>query len=83
MAKINVTGTDISVIMIENSDYISLTDIARFKSSEPNRVIENWMRNRTTIDYLGLWETLNNLHFKPLEFEGLRKEAGLNTFLRK
>jgi len=55
--------------------------ITRFKSPEPNRVIENWMRNRATIEYLGLWETLNNRDFKPPEFEGLRKEAGLNTFL--
>lgn len=57
-----------------------LTDIAKYKSDEPNAVIQNWMRNRNTIEYLGIWETLYNPDFKPLEFEGVRKEAGLNAF---
>ena len=54
------------------NDYISLTDIARYKNSEePNVVVANWMRNYNTIEYLGIWEQLNNLEFNPLEFEGV------------
>ena len=63
------------------NDYISLTDIARYKNSEePNVVVANWMRNYNTIEYLGIWEQLNNLEFNPLEFEGFLKEAGSNAF---
>ena len=63
------------------NDYISLTDIARYKNSEePNVVVANWMRNYNTIEYLGTWEQLNNLEFNPLEFEGFLKEAGSNAF---
>ena len=63
------------------NDYISLTDIARYKNSEePNVVVANWMRNYNTIEYLGIWERLNNLEFNPLEFEGFLKEAGSNAF---
>ncbi len=78
--EINVKETTISIIKFDETDYISLTDIARFKSSEPNTVIGNWMRNRNTIEYLGIWETLYNPNFKPIEFEGFKKEAGLNAF---
>lgn len=80
MQKINVKETSISIIKFDETDYISLTDIARFKSNEPNTVIGNWMRNRNTIEYLGIWETLYNPNFKPIEFEGFKKEAGLNAF---
>jgi hypothetical protein len=80
MAKINVQQTDITILKINEDDYISLTDIAKFKSDDPTAVISNWMRNRNTIDYLGIWETLYNINFKPLEFEGFRTEAGLNAF---
>jgi hypothetical protein len=66
--------------MFNDSDYISLTDIAKHKSDDPTAVIGNWMRNRNTIEYLGIWESLYNPNFKPLEFEGFRKEAGLNAF---
>lgn len=80
MEKINVKDTSVSIIKYEETDFISLTDIARFKSEEPNAVIANWLRNRNTIEYLGIWETLYNPDFKPLEFEGFKKEAGLNAF---
>lgn len=80
MAKIKVHETEIAVIAKNQNDYISLTDIARYKSDDPNAVIANWMRNRNTIEYLGLWESLYNPYFKPLEFEGFRKQAGLNAF---
>ena len=59
----------------------SITDIARQKNAtDPNGVIANWMRNRNTVEFLGIWETLHNPNFNPLEFEGVRKEAGLNAF---
>jgi len=80
MAKINVQQTDVTILRINEDDYISLTDIAKFKSDDPTAVIANWMRNRNTIEYLGIWETLYNPGFKPLEFEGFRTEAGLNAF---
>ena len=80
MAKIKVKDTDITVIQQNDMDYVSITDIAKFKTNEPNIVIGNWMRNRNTIEYLGMWEYLYNPDFKPLEFEGFKKEAGLNAF---
>ena len=61
-------------------EYISLTDIAKYKSDEPNDVIKNWLRNRDTIEFLGLWEMLHNADFKPVEFDGFKKEAGANAF---
>lgn len=79
---VNVKGTIITVLAHQERDYISLTDISKHK--EPNRsdqVIQNWMRNRNTIEFLGIWEALNNPDFKPLEFEGFRKRAGLNSFV--
>mgnify|MGYP000915487026 FL=1 len=81
-ATVSVKGTDITVLVHREKDYISLTDIAKHK--EPNRsdlVVQNWMRNRNTIEYLGIWEKLNNPHFKPLEFEGFKNKAGLNSFV--
>jgi len=81
MAKVIVDNMSISLILVNEEDFISLTDIAKFKSDEPNAVIGNWMRNRNTIEYLGIWETLYNQEFKPLEFEGFRKQAGLNSFV--
>lgn len=80
MAKINVQHTAITLLKVNEQDYISLTDIARHKSDDPTAVIGNWMRNRNTIEYLGVWEILYNPGFKPLEFEGFRSEAGLNAF---
>ena len=72
-SKINANGTEISVISKgTEDDYISLTDIAKYKSDEPNDVIRNWIRNRDTIEFLGLWEQLNNPDFKPVEFDGFK-----------
>jgi len=79
MAKINVKDTDVSVLKINDADYISITDIAKFKTDDTSAVIANWMRNRNTIEFLGIWETLYNPNFKPLEFEGFRKVAGINA----
>lgn len=80
MAKIIVKGTSVTVIPVKENDYISLTDIAKYKSDDPAAVIGNWLRNRNTIEYLGIWESLNNPNFNPIEFEGFRREAGLNAF---
>ena len=78
---IHAKDTDIAVISaIGQDDYISLTDIARYRSDDPTAVISNWMRSKDTIEFLGLWEQLNNADFKPLEFEGFRNEAGANAF---
>lgn len=70
MAKIKVENREITVVSVHESDYISLTDIAKYKTNDTSAVIANWMRNRNTIEFLGVWETLYNPHFKPLEFEG-------------
>lgn len=80
MAKIFVQNTYITIITSRAEDYISLTDLAKYKSDDPNSVIANWMRNRNTIEYLGIWEQLYNPSFKPTEFEGFRMQAGLNAF---
>ena len=80
--KINANGTEINVIgSSDGEDYISLTDLARYRNSDdPAGVIANWLRNRNTIDYLGLWEQLYNPEFKLLEFEEFKKHAGENAF---
>ena len=78
--KIEVKGKEITVVSVNEQDYISLTDIAKYKTDDTSAVIGNWMRNRNTIEFLGIWETLYNPDFKPLEFEGFRKQAGLNAF---
>jgi hypothetical protein len=80
MAKIRVLNKEITIVSGFEGDYISLTDIAKYKTDDASAVIANWMRNRNTIEFLGIWETLYNSNFKPLEFEGFKKEAGLNAF---
>lgn len=85
MAKnktINVKGTEITLFSEGTSDFISLTDIAKHKdSANTDSIIQNWLRNRNTIELLGFWESMYNPNFKPLEFEGFRKQAGLNSFV--
>lgn len=81
MAKIIVKDQTIKTINKDGIDYICITDIAKQKNVEaPNGVISNWMRNRNTIEFLGIWESLYNPNFNPIEFEGFKKEAGLNAF---
>src|SRR5690606_29441445 len=73
---------DILLYPNNDEDFISLTDIARHKDAlHTDSIIQNWMRNRNTIELLGFWETIYNTDFKPLEFEGFRKQAGLNSFV--
>jgi hypothetical protein len=79
MAKINVTGTDITVIQIENSDYISLTDMARSQMGE--HVIIKWLSLKSTIEYIGEWEALFNPRFNYTEFGIIRNSAGSNNFI--
>ena len=82
MAKKNkiVTVYDHNITIATN-DYISLTDIARYKKSDrTDDLIRNWLRNRNTVEFLGIWELLNNPDFKPVEFDGFKKNAGLNSF---
>jgi len=80
--KIEVNGIEISFIQKYKNDYISLTDIARYKNHfEPKDVVKNWMRNRSTIEFLGLWEKINNPHFKVVEFDPFKNEAGSNSFV--
>ncbi|PXX78147.1 KilA-N domain-containing protein [Dielma fastidiosa] len=80
-AKLSAKGMQISVVSDGSyDDYISLTDIAKYKSEDPAATIQNWMRSRDVIEFLGLWETLHNSDFKPLEFEGFKARAGSNAF---
>lgn len=78
---IHANGIDIGIYTSDfENEYISLTDIARYKSDDPTAVIQNWLRNKDIIEFLGLWESLHNLNFKHLEFEGFKKQAGSNAF---
>ena len=79
--KIHVKGIEIVTLKKNESDYISLTDIARYKTSETDDVIKNWLRNRSTLEFLGIWEKINNPTFKPVEFDGFKNEAGSNSFV--
>lgn len=79
--SIDVRGTAVSIVSQEDADYICLTDIARYKNPEnTDDIIRNWLRNRNTVEFLGIWEQLNNPNFKPVEFDGIRMQAGLNSF---
>lgn len=80
--KIIVQGIEIVTFQKNKTDYISLTDLARYKdASETDDVIKNWTRNKSTIEFLGLWEQLNNPNFKPVEFDGFKNQAGSNSFV--
>ena len=82
MNKIKVKDTEISVTGFSDDDYVCLTDIARMVNKEfPFYVIRNWMRLRSTIEYLGLWEKLNNKNFNMTEFDQFKNQAGSNTFV--
>jgi hypothetical protein len=76
--KIEVENKVISIINQNGEDYICLTDMVRGKEGEDH--IRNWMRNRNTVEFIGLWETLHNQDFKPVEFDTFRKQSGLNSF---
>ena len=81
-SQVVVLDGPIRIQTVEHGEYISLTDIAKFKNSNaPADIIKNWLRNRSTIDLLGLWEKLNNPNFKLVEFDQFRFEAGGNAFV--
>ena len=80
MAKINVKGTDIAVISICEKDYISLTDMVR-NIENGLALIEKWLRNKNTIEFIGIWEEIYNPDFNSPEFEGIKNAAGLNRFI--
>ena len=81
-ATLDVKGTSVAVVSQKGDDYFCITDVARYKDSErTDYIIQNWLRNRNTIEFLGLWEQLNNPNFNPIEFDGIRKQAGLNSFV--
>ena len=80
-STIEVQGEAITVLSGPEADSISLTDIAKFKNRDhPDDVIRNWLRNRNTVEFLGVWERLNNPNFNPVEFDGIRMQTGLNSF---
>lgn len=78
---IHANGMDIGIYTEDfQNEYISITDIARYKSDEPKDVIKNWMRGKDTLEFLGLWEQLHNPYFKGVEFDSFRTQAGANAF---
>jgi hypothetical protein len=81
-ATISVQGTEVILLSHRKEDYISLTDMAKYKDSmEPSLVISHWMSTRYTIEFMGIWEQINNPDFKPTEFGRFRMEAGSNGFI--
>ena len=80
VSKINVEGSEISIIAIDNRDYISLTDMVR-NVENGVALIEKWLRNKNTIEFLGIWEEMYNANFNSTEFEGIKNEAGFNRFI--
>ena len=80
MGKLNVDGTEIQVLQIEEDDYISLTDMVRKIDNGP-ALIEKWLRNKNTIEFLGIWEEMYNAGFNAAAYEEIMLEAGLNRFI--
>ena len=80
---LHAKGIDISIYTEDyHNEYISLTDIAKYRNEDdPRFVIQNWMRNRNTVEFLGVWESLHNPEFNRVQFEAVKSEAGLNRFV--
>ena len=79
--KIDVQGTSVSLFTDDRKDFISLTDIARYRDTErSDYILQNWMRNRSTIEFIGLWELFNNPDFNSIEFDGIKNMSGSNSF---
>ena len=80
-SELDVKGSKINVVRVDGYEYISLTDLARYADEDdPRYPIQNWMRNKDVISYLGLWESINNENFKGVEFDTFKNEAGSNKF---
>ena len=80
-ATFEVKGIQVRHQLVKDADYISLTDLAKYKSQEPNKVIEHWMRNRGTFDYMAVWETLYNPNFNGERLNEMRMDSSTNTFM--
>jgi len=80
MGKINVNGNDIQILQVKEDDYISLTDMVR-NIDNGTALIEKWLRNKNTIEFLGIWEEMYNIEFNTVEYEAILMEAGLNRFI--
>lgn len=80
--ELDIKGTVVRVVKINGEDFVCLTDMAKLKSKDAQQTISNWMRNRMTLEYLGLWEELYNPDFKPLGFEWFRKGHAANPTLK-
>src|SRR5690554_4206531 len=79
--KIDVHGTTVSIFTDKHKDFISLTDIARYRDADrSDYILQNWMRNRSTIEFIGLWELFNNPDFNSIEFDGIKNMSGSNSF---
>jgi len=74
--KLEVDGRAVTVVTNDEQEHISLTDIAKYKTDNASAVIANWLRNRNTLELLGIWEQLHNPDFKPVEFDGFKKQTG-------
>ena len=83
--KINANGTEISILLQGNeNDYICLTDMDRYKDKQrTDYIIQNWLRSRSTIEYLGVWEQLHNPSFNPIEFDGFKSEAAYRAAMKR
>ena len=83
MSNIKLKVNEIEIVLLQKNEeeYISLTDMARFRDSErTNYIIQNWMRTRSTVEFLGLWEQLHNTNVKRIEFDAFKNESGSNSF---
>ena len=79
--KLDIQGNDVTTFKQGDDVFISLTDIARYKdSARSDYILQNWMRNRSTLEFIGLWEQLHNDDFKSIEFDGFKNAAGSNSF---
>ncbi|NCD34554.1 MAG: KilA-N domain-containing protein [Spartobacteria bacterium] len=82
MAKINVLSREVTITLLNEEDYICLTDIAKHRNADdPRFIIQNWMRTRSTVEFLGIWELLNNPDFNRVEFEAVKNASGSNAFV--
>ena len=80
--EIIVQDTNIKIRQHEKKDFISLTDIARYRDlNRSDYILQNWMRSKDTIEFLGLWEKINNQDFNSIEFDGIKNQAGVNSFI--
>jgi len=79
--KIEVMSRDVTIRTVDREDFICITDIAKYKNSDdPRFVIQNWMKTRATVEFLGIWEIINNKEFNRVEFDTVKNEAGSNAY---